>query len=144
MPNRRRGEITAVLDGRTWTLVLTLGALAELEDAFSCEDLPALLVRFGKGRLAARDMIRILGAGLRGAGNEVKDEQVAMMRTPLGAAGFAAIAADLLSVTFGGADDEQSDKRQTGQSVQDLNEEAGQDDQPPFAPLHDPDFHGRN
>jgi len=106
MANRLRGEIEAVLDGRNWTLVLTLGALAELEDAFACSDLPALVDRFSKGRLSATDMIRILGAGLRGAGNEVSNEQVAAMCTPAGAAGFAAITADLLKVTFGGPDDE--------------------------------------
>ncbi|MBO6757720.1 MAG: gene transfer agent family protein [Roseibium sp.] len=101
MANRLRGEITAVLDGRTWTLVLTLGALADLEDAFACEDLPALLTRFSSGRLSARDIIKILGAGLRGAGHEVSDEQVAIMTAPAGAAGFAAVASDLLSATFG-------------------------------------------
>ena len=33
MANRYRGEVTAVLDGRQWTLCLTLGALAELDRA---------------------------------------------------------------------------------------------------------------
>ena len=135
MPNRRRGEISAVLDGRTWTLVLTLGALAELEDAFSCEDLSSLLARFSEGRLAARDIIRILGAGLRGAGHEVSDDQVATMRTPAGATGFAAIAADLLKVTFGGADAADERAMEAG--------EVGQTDQPPFAALHEPLCHGR-
>lgn len=101
MTNRLRGEISAMLDGRKWTLVLTLGALAELEDAFACGDLTALVERFGSGRLSARDMIRVLGAGLRGAGNEVSDEQVAAMTAPAGAPGFAAIVADLLRATFG-------------------------------------------
>ncbi|GGB50998.1 hypothetical protein GCM10011316_23830 [Roseibium aquae] len=109
MVNRLRGEIEAVLDGRRWTLVLTLGALAELEQAFACSDLPGLLERFSKGRLSSRDMIRILGAGLRGAGHEVSDEQVASMRTPAGAAGFAAITADLLRVTFGDRGDDEAD-----------------------------------
>lgn len=105
MSNRLRGEISAMLDGREWTLVLTLGALAELESAFACEDLQGLVDRFASGRLAARDIIRVLGAGLRGAGNSVSDEQVAMMRAPGGVAGFAAIAADLLRITFGGTED---------------------------------------
>ncbi|WP_369123161.1 GTA-gp10 family protein, partial [Escherichia coli] len=39
MPNRHRGEIEAILDGERMTLVLTLGALAELEQAFGGEDM---------------------------------------------------------------------------------------------------------
>lgn len=101
MTNRIRGEIAARLDGRSWTLVLTLGALAELETAFDCASLTGLLDRFTADSLSARDMIILLGAGLRGAGHEVSNDQVAMMRTTGGAAGFAAIAADLLTATFG-------------------------------------------
>src|SRR5688572_16128740 len=67
MANRHRGEVAAELDGRPRRLVLTLGALAELEDALGAEDLVALAERFSRGRLAARDAIRILAAGLRGA-----------------------------------------------------------------------------
>lgn len=37
--NRRRGEVAARIDGRDYTLCLTLGALAELEDAFAADDL---------------------------------------------------------------------------------------------------------
>lgn len=106
MANRLRGEISAGLDGRKWTLVLTLGALAELEDAFACSDLQGLVERFTSGRLSANDIVRLIGAGLRGAGNDVTDEQVASMTSAGGAAGFAAIAADLLRATFGGGDDE--------------------------------------
>ena len=102
MANRHRGEIEAELDGRPHTLCLTLGALAELEAAFGAEDLSALAARFGEGRLSARDAIRILGAGLRGAGESIDDHQVAAMRTQHGAAGFAAIVSELLGATFGG------------------------------------------
>ncbi|MET4632358.1 gene transfer agent family protein [Kaistia defluvii] len=102
MANRHRGEIEAELDGRPHTLCLTLGALAELEAAFGAEDLSALAARFGEGRLSARDAIRILGAGLRGAGESIDDHQVAAMRAPNGAAGFAAIVSELLDATFGG------------------------------------------
>ena len=77
MVNRQRGEVEAVLDGRTWTLCLTLGALAELEAALDAGDLMGLARRFGEGRLAANDAIRVIGAGLRGAGNEVSDAEVA-------------------------------------------------------------------
>ena len=77
MVNRHRGEIEAVLDGRTFRLCLTLGALAELEAAFGDEDMLALATRFEKGRISARDCVRIIGAGLRGAGHEIANDVVA-------------------------------------------------------------------
>lgn len=101
--NARRGEIVAELDGTRRRLCLTLGALAELESAFAAEDLSALVTRFASGRLSARDMARVIGAGLRGAGTAVADEDVLAMTTPGGAAGFATIVADLLAATFGAA-----------------------------------------
>ena len=55
MANAHRGEIEAVLDGKTFRLCLTLGALAELEAAFGDEDMLALAPRFEGGRLSARD-----------------------------------------------------------------------------------------
>ena len=102
MANRHRGEISAVLDGRERTLCLTLGALAELEAAFAADDLVALAGRFENGRLSARDITRIIGCGLRGAGESVSDDEVAAMRAEGGAAGFAMIAAALIRATFGG------------------------------------------
>jgi hypothetical protein len=90
-----------MIDGREHVLCLTLGALAELETAFGAADLGALGERFGTGRLSARDLIRIVGAGLRGAGEPVTDDEVAAMRAEGGAIGFAGIAARLLTVTFG-------------------------------------------
>jgi hypothetical protein len=102
MPNRHRGEIEAEIGGARRTLVLTLGALAELEDAFGADDLVGLAERFGSGRLKARDLIRIIGAGLRGADAQVTDGEVASMRVEGGAAGYARIAAELIAATFGG------------------------------------------
>ncbi|MTI43698.1 tail tube GTA-gp10-like protein [Roseibium hamelinense] len=125
MANRLRGEISAMLDGRRWTLVLTLGALAELESAFACEDLNALVDRFGSGRLSARDMIKVLGAGLRGAGNAVTDQQVADMTAPAGVAGFAAIVADLIRVTFGDPEPEDAGEDPNSQAPR---ESAGWDE----------------
>jgi hypothetical protein len=104
MANPRRGEIEALLDGRPRTLCLTLGALAELEAAFGADDLFALTARFSEGRLSARDLVRVIGAGLRGAGERIDDAAVAAMRAEGGALGFAEIAGRLLAVTFGAAD----------------------------------------
>ena len=101
MTNRLRGEIEATLDGRKWTLCLTLGALAELEAALDAGDLVALATRFENGRLTAREATKIIGAGLRGAGNDIDDEEVARMRVDGGAAGYVAIVAELLTATFG-------------------------------------------
>lgn len=99
--NRRRGEILARFDGADYRLCLTLGSLAELEDAFGAEDLNALVARFSGGRLSARDMLRIIAAGLRGGGHEVSEEAVMRMRCEDGAAGFARIVGALLTATFG-------------------------------------------
>ncbi len=104
MVNRQRGEVEAVLDGRRWTLCLTLGALAELEAALEAGDLMGLARRFGEGRLAAGDTVKVIGAGLRGGGNDVDDAEVATMRAEGGAAGYVAIVGELLAATFGGAD----------------------------------------
>ncbi len=103
MPNRRRGEIEAALDGRPHTLCLTLGALAELEAAFGADDMLALAQRFETGRLSAQDAIRIIAAGLRGGGHEIEDGAVARMKTEDGAAGFVDIVSRLLTATFGPA-----------------------------------------
>ena len=103
MPNPHRGEIEARLDGKPHTLCLTLGALAELESAFGHEDMLALAERFQSGRLSARDAVRIIGAGLRGAGHDIADEAVARMQADGGAAGFVDIVARLLTATFGAA-----------------------------------------
>ncbi|SFV39188.1 gene transfer agent family protein, partial [Hyphomicrobium facile] len=85
----------------------TLGALAELESAFGDDDMLALAARFEKGRLSARDCVKIIAAGLRGAGCAVTDDEVALMRVNGGAAEYVDIVARLLNATFGG-DDQQA------------------------------------
>ncbi len=101
MANRHRGEIEAEIGGARRTLVLTLGSLAELEQAFGADDLAALAERFAGGRLKARDLIRIIGAGLRGAGEAIADEDVARLAVADGAQGAVRIAVDLIAATFG-------------------------------------------
>jgi hypothetical protein len=101
MANKHRGEIEAEIGGARRTLVLTLGALAELEAAFGADDLVALTERFGTGRLKAQDLICIIGAGLRGAGESVTDDEVARMEVEGGAQGYVRIAAELIAATFG-------------------------------------------
>jgi Phage tail tube protein, GTA-gp10 len=100
LANPYRGEIDASIGGKSYRLCLTLGALAELENAYGEEDMAAIAERFQSGRLKASDAIRIIGAGLRGAGYVVSDKDVAAMPTDGGAAGFVDIVARLLRATF--------------------------------------------
>ncbi|MGI9425182.1 MAG: gene transfer agent family protein [Hyphomicrobiaceae bacterium] len=108
MANKRRGEIEARLDGKTFRLCLTLGALAELEAAFGDEDMLALATRFESGRLRAQDAVRIIGAGLRGAGYDIADEAVAQMQCDGAAGGYVGVVAELLQTTFGTTADDQN------------------------------------
>jgi hypothetical protein len=123
LANKHRGEIEAKLDGVTYRLVLTLGALAELEDAFGDDDMLALAARFEKGRLSARDCVRVIAAGLRGGGHVVSDADVATMQSEGGAAGYVDIVARLLNATFGG----------DATSTQEKLAEGGGDARVPFA-----------
>lgn len=100
MVNRYRGEVPLDVAGRKLPMRLTLGALAELEDAFAVESLPALGERFATGKLSARDVTRILAAGLRGAGNALADDEVAGLCFDRGLNGAIAAAIALLDATF--------------------------------------------
>jgi hypothetical protein len=101
MPNLHRGEIAAEIGGEERTLCLTLGALAELEARLGAGDLNGLAERFAEGRVSARDLTAIIGAGLRGAGNPVTDDELARLHIEGGLLGAARIAARLLAATFG-------------------------------------------
>jgi hypothetical protein len=101
MASARRGEIEAELGNRTWRMVLTLGALAELEDSFGASDLTDLAERFAGGQLRSADLIRIIGCGLRGAGNEISDAEVGRLTSADGLTGYVSIVAALLLATSG-------------------------------------------
>jgi len=103
MPNIHRGEISALIGGEEKTLCLTLGALAELEARLQAGDLTGLAERFTGGRISARDLTAIIGAGLRGAGNAITDDDLARITIEGGLKGAADIAARLLRATFGEA-----------------------------------------
>jgi hypothetical protein len=102
--NKHRGEIAAVFSDKPYRLVLTLGALAELESTLASSNLMALAERFSSGKLSAHDLIALIGAGLRGAGHDVDNEKVASLTHEQGAVGFANVASALLSITFGGGE----------------------------------------
>jgi hypothetical protein len=101
MSNKRRGEVALQLGDRRYTLCLTLGALAELEDAFGVEDLMALAERFGTGRLSSRDLLMLLAVSLRGGGHDMSDAEVASLPLLDGIEPVAAAIAALLVATFG-------------------------------------------
>ncbi len=103
MPNLHRGEIAALIGGEELTLCLTLGALAELEARLGAGDLTGLAERFANGRTSARDLTAIIGAGLRGGGNAITDDDLARMAIEGGLKGASEIAARLLRATFGEA-----------------------------------------
>ena len=103
--NARRGEITAELGGQTYILVLTLGALAELENAFACDNLNELTERFATGRLSAGDIIKVLGAGLRGGGLIIDNDDVADLSCEGGVSALAKVVRDLLLATFSRPDE---------------------------------------
>ncbi|MCB1474078.1 MAG: gene transfer agent family protein [Rhodobiaceae bacterium] len=118
--NRRRGEIEAELGGERRILCLTLGALAELETAFGVDDLASLAERFSSGRLSSRDFTAILAAALRGGGNSLSEQDIAVLSAEGGVAGLVAIVSDLFAVTF-------------GQAVDDSRAEGGTANPPPAA-----------
>lgn len=78
MINRIRGEVPLVIEGKTYRLCLTLGALAEIEAGLGLADLSELDARLARPRMA--DVIVILSALLRGGGQEV---DVAALRLDL-------------------------------------------------------------
>jgi len=104
MANLYRGEIAANIGGKEMVLCLTLGALAELEAKLKAPDLVGLSERFASGRISARDLIVVLGAGARGGGNNISDKELAAMPIDKGLVGAAEIAARLLAATFGGTE----------------------------------------
>lgn len=110
MISRHRGEIEATLDGKTYRLCLTLGALSELERAFGEDDMLAVAMRFEAGRIGAADAIKMIGAGLRGAGYDIDNDTVASMRVEGGVAGFVDIVARLLAATFTALHEIESDE----------------------------------
>lgn len=85
MTNRVRGEISVEIEGTRYTLCLTLGALAEIEAALGLSEIAALGPRFEKMGFA--DLLAVLGALLRGGGEEVSDEDVYRMQIDVNQAG---------------------------------------------------------
>lgn len=100
MTNRHRAEVALDLGEERLTLRLTLGALAEIEAAFGAADLQALGERLASGRIAARDLVPLIGAAARGGGARISDTEIAG-RIPAARLGACIEAlAELLALTF--------------------------------------------
>lgn len=79
---------------------LTLGALAELENALNEPSLVALVERFEGNRFSSRDVLALLGAGLKGGRCAVTETQLQDADIEGGPLAAARAAAELLARAF--------------------------------------------
>lgn len=100
MVNRWRGDVGVTIGGTPHVARLTLGALAELEEGLEEPSLIALVERFESQRFTSRDVVALLGAGLRGGGLEITDAEVATAEIEGGPMAGAKAAAELLARAF--------------------------------------------
>ena len=103
MGNAYAGEVTLTIGGRRRVLKLTLGALAELEDAVDpTEGLVGLIGRFEAGNYSARDVLALIVAGLKGGGwRDVTADDLLEVEISGGPVAAAQAAALLLVRAFG-------------------------------------------
>ncbi|MFN4129185.1 MAG: gene transfer agent family protein [Paracoccaceae bacterium] len=100
MANPWAGEVAVVLDGQRHVAKLTLGALAELEDALAAGSLIELVQRFEAGRFSSRDVLALLVAGLRGGGWQGTAVDLRSAEIGGGPMEAARVAAELLARAF--------------------------------------------
>lgn len=100
MANPWTGEVALVIDGQRRVLKLTLGALAELEQALETESLVALVQRFEAGAFSTRDVLALILAGLRGGGADVSASDLGQADIEGGPMAAARVAAELLARAF--------------------------------------------
>ncbi len=100
MANPWAGEVAVTLNGVPHVAKLTLGALAELEAGLGTGSLMELAERFESGRFAARDVVAVLVAGLRGGGWAGTAGDLAAVTVDGGPMVAVRIAAELLARAF--------------------------------------------
>ncbi|MFN4156072.1 MAG: gene transfer agent family protein [Paracoccaceae bacterium] len=100
MANPWAGEVAVVLDGRRHVAKLTLGALAEMEEALAAGSLIDLVQRFEAGRFSSRDVLALLVAGLRGGGWQGSAADLRSVEIGGGPMEAARVAAELLARAF--------------------------------------------
>lgn len=100
MVNPHAGEVALVLNGEQRICKLTLGALAELEAGLDSESLLDLVRRFEGGGFAARDVLALIVAGLRGGGWQGTATDLLSADIEGGMVQAAQVAAELLARAF--------------------------------------------
>ncbi|HWA91809.1 MAG TPA: GTA-gp10 family protein [Rhizomicrobium sp.] len=83
MANKARGESELIAGGKSYRLLLTLGALAEIESGLGLADLAELPARLKQTRAA--DLAVVAAALLRGGGHEMNPAEVLRLACDLGA-----------------------------------------------------------
>lgn len=81
-PNIPRGEASLVAAGKSWRLLLTLGALAEIESGLGLTDLSEVSARLKQ--LRASDLAIVVAALMRGGGHDVSPADVMRLSADLG------------------------------------------------------------
>ncbi|MBV9548271.1 MAG: gene transfer agent family protein [Alphaproteobacteria bacterium] len=82
MVNKIRGEAALKAGGRQYRLLLTLGALAEIESGLGLEDLAGVAARLKQAR--AGDLAIVAAALLRGGGHDLCPAEVLRLECDLG------------------------------------------------------------
>lgn len=100
MANSVRGEIDSDLFGEPLTFCLTLGALAEIETAFSGARFVGIVERVTTGALAIHDLILILGAAARGGGARLSNDDLSRRPMVGGLERAYRLVGDLLATCF--------------------------------------------
>ena len=98
-PNRYRGEVVGVINGRRRVMRLSLAALAQIEACYDDTNIAAITQRFSENGMSPKDAENILRAGLAAT-----DDATAQCATALevegGADGARALAEKLISRAF--------------------------------------------
>ena len=106
--NHIRGEAELIAGGKSFRLLLTLGALAEIEDGLGLADLTEVAARLKHAR--ASDLAVVAAALLRGGGHEMTPADVLHLPCDLGALVQAvAVAFERAGLSHGGEDHKTSD-----------------------------------
>ncbi|WP_299643433.1 gene transfer agent family protein [uncultured Ruegeria sp.] len=100
MANPWTGEVALTIDGEQRVLKLTLGALAELEQALNAGSLVELVQRFEGGAYSSADVLALIVAGLRGGGWNVAQADLMHAEIEGGPMAAARTAAELLARAF--------------------------------------------
>ena len=100
MTNPWAGEVAIWLDGQRHLAKLTLGALAELEEALEAGSLLDLVQRFEERRFSTRDVLALIVAGLRGGGWQGSAADLLRVEVGGGPVAAARAAAEVLARAF--------------------------------------------